>query len=174
MKVEAEMKTRTGLGIAGTIAALIMLAWLSGCTGEPRGLEAESGVAVEESGVADLALPVSDCDPGLATCVYDMPDGGSLEIDLSERPLRALHPFTARATLEAAQEVRAMRLTLSGADMDMGTINHVLEPDSEGNYRGEVVLPMCMSGNAMRWRADFTVEFENRHMVMPFILSTAK
>jgi hypothetical protein len=102
-----------------------------------------------------------------------MPEVGRLEVDFSARPPQALRPFTVRATLETTEEIRAVRLDLSGVDMDMGVISHNLAGDAEGNYRGEVVLPICVTG-IMRWQADFIVEYDDVRVVAPFVFSNAR
>ncbi|MCL2021205.1 MAG: hypothetical protein FWG81_03680 [Betaproteobacteria bacterium] len=160
------MKTKIALFIACVAAALALLLWLAGWPGEEE--ESES-----EAGIADLLLPVSACDPGITTCALDMPGGGRLTVDFSARPPRALYPFTARITLETAEEVRAARLDLSGAEMDMGVISHELVRDAEGHYQGEIVLPICITG-VMRWQADVIVEYDNERVIAPFLFSNGR
>jgi len=158
------MKTRDLFLIACLVAAGAI--WFAGWSGEAE----EIDPGLESS---DVVLPVAACDPGVATCYLDLPGDGRMIVEFSAHPPQALRPFIARATLEPSDEVRGVQLNLSGVDMDMGIIDHTLQKDDDGSFKGEVVLPICVTG-VMRWQADFIVEYADTRVVVPLIFSNGK
>jgi len=148
--------------MTGSVIALLA------CTGES--LPETTNEPPTPASIHELRLPVSACDPGLAPCTLAMPGGEKLTVGFSEHPPKALKPFTVLATLGMDADIRAMRLVLSGADMNMGTFNQTLVRDAAGFYQGDVVLPVCMSG-AMRWQMDLIVEYDTEQVIAPFIFS---
>ncbi|MDR0233791.1 MAG: hypothetical protein LBI31_03175 [Zoogloeaceae bacterium] len=154
---------KTPVALSRFMAVGVIALVLPGCEGQ-RGREAD------DPNIEKLVLPVSACDPGLATCVQDMPEGGRLTVDFSVRSPQALQPFIVRAAPEPAEEVRAVRLDLSGVEMDIGVIHHDLARDAAGHYQGEVVLPICVTGS-MQWRVDVIVENDRGRVITPLHFS---
>lgn len=150
---------------------VVLLIWAAAMMFETKAPPPES--ADEHPAIRVERLPVADCDLAFSPCTVEIPGGDRLTVDFPERPLKPLNTFTVQATLETEADIRVIQLVLSGADMNMGTILRPLEKDATGQYRSEVVLPVCMSG-AMRWRMDLDIGYEEGYIVASFIFSTGQ
>jgi hypothetical protein len=112
---------------------------------------------------ADRLLPGGDsaafpvigpeaCDLNLRACAADLAGGGQARLELRPRPMPALQPL--EVTLEiTGRDPDWVELDLAGVDMYMGFNRTRLERVGPGRYRGEAVLPVCSSGEAMTWAA---------------------
>jgi hypothetical protein len=112
---------------------------------------------------ADRLLPGGDsaafpvigpeaCDLNQRACAADLPGGGRARLEMQPRPMPTLQPL--EVTLElTGRDPDWVEMDLAGVEMYMGFNRTRLERVGPGRYRGEAVLPVCSSGQAMTWAA---------------------
>ena len=60
-----------------------------------------------------------------------------------------------------------LELSLQGIDMYMGEVKVNLQPNANGSYQSELLLPICNTGK-MRWRAEITSLDASRPLALSF------
>ncbi|WP_184415102.1 SCO family protein [Rhodocyclus tenuis] len=98
-------------------------------------------------------LPTPACDINAASCRVALPDGGSVELSITPRPIPTLTPLAVTADVSGSS-MRALALDLAGVDMDMGPNRAALVPlpDQPERFSGSTQLPICSTGQ-MLWQA---------------------
>lgn len=89
------------------------------------------------------------CDLNHERCTADT-RWGKLNLELSPRPLPVLNPIAIDVRFDHANETR-ITAQLDGVDMDMGPNLATLQRVDGQNLRGQLVIPICMTGT-MNWR----------------------
>jgi len=144
---------RNALSDAALAVALVALvgggAWLG-----PRLLDGSGG----GGGAAPAKLPTPACDINAAACRVALPDGGSVELSITPRPIPTLTPLAVTADVSSSA-MRAVALDLTGAEMDMGLNRAALVPlpDQPERFSGSTQLPVCSTGQ-MLWQATLQLE----------------
>jgi hypothetical protein len=69
--------------------------------------------------------------------------------------------------------VNAVAIDFSGTDMDMGYNRSSLSPDGAGRFRGEGMLPVCVSPR-MDWEAQVLLTTPNGLLAAPFRFDTQR
>lgn len=144
---------RNALSDAALAVALIALvgggAWLG-----PRLLDG-SGVG---GSAAPTKLPTPACEINAAACRVALPDGGSVDLSITPRPIPTLTPLAVTADVSGSA-MRAVALDLTGAEMDMGLNRAALVPlpDQPERFSGSTQLPICSTGQ-MLWQATLQLE----------------
>lgn len=108
---------------------------------------------------ADAGLAVdaaAGCDLNVRSCAVDLPDGGRLEVAITPRPIPVVKPLQIEVRVTGASP-RQVELDFSGRSMDMGPNRSALVPAGDGIYRGNAMLPVCVTGR-MDWRATLLVD----------------
>lgn len=117
--------------------------------------------------VADISvMPESGCDLQQAACGATLPDGRRLELELLPRPVPMGGPFAATVVL-SGHSATSVSVDFAGVEMNMGLNRYVLTADGNGRYRGNVTLPVCVSGR-MLWQATVLVETGRQRLAVPF------
>jgi hypothetical protein len=98
------------------------------------------------------APPAAACDLNAGPCETITP-WGKMQLTLAPQPVPVLKPI--ELTLRFAADNGAQgRLTLNGAEMEMGTTSAELVRVDARTLRGSLIIPMCLTG-AMQWQLRF-------------------
>lgn len=108
------------------------------------------------SAVVEVLNPGAACDVGQKQCLHRLPDGGTVAIDLSPRPVPLMQPVRVRVSLTGSS-LRPVFLEISGLNMEMGVNRVALKADGNGLWRGETIIPIC-SQRQMHWRAALVLQ----------------
>ena len=130
------------LGIVLAIACLAVVAYKLA----PR-RPADAGTVLDAA---------TGCDLNVSRCAVDLPDGGRLELSITPQPIPVVKPLQIEARFSGAV-ARRVELDFSGRSMEMGPNRTVLAPAGEGVFRGNAMLPVCVTGR-MDWRATLFVD----------------
>ncbi|MCB1772889.1 MAG: hypothetical protein KDI88_04685 [Gammaproteobacteria bacterium] len=103
--------------------------------------------------VYDAAAP-ADCDLARGPCTAVFPDGASIRLAFDADRLTPLHPLPASVTVDGT-DADAAHIEFSGIDMNMGLVTQELDRIGDGEFAGQVTLPVCVRGS-MKWRAYVT------------------
>jgi hypothetical protein len=111
----------------------------------------------------------ADCDSAQAACVAR---GEGFAVELSLGPsVRPMQPFNIQLRVLQGQLSSAAKVELQFQmqDMDMGQNRYRLQPDKQGIWRGNAVLPVCSRGRS-DWFAQIDIQDADRRWSaeMPF------
>lgn len=115
--------------------------------------------------VTAAALP--GCDLNRSACAADLPAGGRVELDITPRPLPLVKPLqvVVSVTGVVADQVD---IDFAGLSMAMGYNRQTLSADGQGRYRGQTMLPVCVSGR-MVWQATLIIDSGRQRIAVPFL-----
>lgn len=117
---------------------------------------------------ADVTLAaISGCDLNHSACTADLPGGGRVELAITPRPVPLVKPLQIVASISGVAADR-VDIDFSGQSMDMGYKRQTLSADGQGRYRGETMLPVCVSGR-MVWQATLIIESRRQRIAVPFL-----
>lgn len=77
-----------------------------------------------------------------------------ITITLSHDISRPLQPNAIEINWPGAGDTQLL-MTLRGKEMNMGTLKFMFSPGKDGQFRGNIILPVC-TGNAMTWQGEIT------------------
>jgi len=116
---------------------------------------------------ADLTIePAAGCDLNQTACVAELPDGARLELAITPRPIALVKPLQVSVSI-AGMVAEQVEIDFAGVTMNMGYNRKVLAADGAGRYRGEAMLPVCVSGR-MVWQATLVVSRGGQRIAVPF------
>lgn len=119
-----------------------------------------------------VAVADEDCDLRAGPCTAHFPGGGAVTVSLEPRGIPVVRPLAIEVTTQAL-EVSAVAVDFSGVDMNMGYNRSSLRPAGQGLYRGQGMLPVCVSGR-MRWEARVLVATPAGLFAAPFRFETGR
>jgi hypothetical protein len=119
-----------------------------------------------------VAVPESGCDLRHGPCTGRFPSGGEVTLEVTPVGIPPLKPLTLIVQTRNL-EVNAVAIDFSGTDMDMGFNRPSLTPDGAGRFRGEGMLPVCVSPR-MGWEAQVLLTTPNGLLVAPFRFDTQR
>lgn len=90
------------------------------------------------------------CDLHRGPCEAHFPDGGSLQVSVTPRPIPMVTPITVEVRL-AGMGAEAVEIDFHSPDMYMGYNRRPLTAQGDGRYTGRAVLPVCVR-DRMRWQ----------------------
>jgi hypothetical protein len=113
------------------------------------------------------------CNPGLRRCAASLPGGGQLEFSLTPQPIRPLQQQNIELTLRDLDiaAVENVEVDFKGSEMDMGN-NRSRLSYRDGHFRGQVMLPVCISGS-MTWAATVLISRRQGRLAVPFHFEVA-
>ena len=106
------------------------------------------------------------CMLNTGTCTTTLPEGGSVSFSINPHPIVAVSPLQLSLQLEGI-EAQGVEVHFSGESMNMGLSQFSLTKQSEYNYNGEGILPVCVR-NSMIWIADVQVATAQGKISFPF------
>ena len=117
---------------------------------------------LQQTDVIDERVAPLWCTPEAGPCTYPLEDQGELVLLLEPRDkIQPMEPLTAR--LESGNEdMRAMAITLSGLNMDMGH-NRFSFRQSGAGFEAAVIIPVCTLAR-MEWEALVELEIDGRRV----------
>ncbi|WP_209022658.1 SCO family protein [Rhodocyclus gracilis] len=100
----------------------------------------------------------ANCDLNAGACALRLPDGGTLDLSITPRPIAPLQPLELRVNVRSSN-VRPLAIDFRGVDMDMGQLRVRLIPtrEGDGHFAATTQLPVCSTGR-MRWQAHIELE----------------
>ena len=158
-----DMKPQTWLGrLAPWVAALLGLAalWIWADRLLPDG---EAPMQIVDPEVCDL---------NQQACTVDLADDGRLTLDLQPRPIPTLRPVEVRLEM-SGRDPDWVELDLAGVEMFMGLNRARLERVAPGQFRGEIVVPVCVS-ESMTWAATLLPEGDEARSEVQFHFVTRR
>lgn len=90
------------------------------------------------------------CDLHRGPCTARFADGGSLQVDVTPRPVPLVTPITVEVRL-AGMSAESVEVDFHSPDMYMGYNRRPLALQADGRYIGRAVLPVCVR-DRMRWQ----------------------
>lgn len=129
--------------------------------------------------LSPLLLPKADrtvqpqpgCDLQRQACAATLPDGGSITLSITPRPIPMIKPIQVEVQLVKLSASR-VEVDFAGVDMNMGLNRPLLQAGTDGRYQGEATLPVCVTG-AMDWQVTVLVEGERERLAIPFRFASA-
>ena len=113
-----------------------------------------------------------DCDLRAGPCISQLPGGGSISLSIEPRSIPVMQPLQLDVQVEGA-ETAEVELDFRGVDMNMGLNRARLEAEADGRFRGEGILPVCMS-QRMLWEARVLLETKRGLVAAPFRFWTTR
>lgn len=97
--------------------------------------------------------------------------GLSVAVQFGDTP-RALQPFPVSLKTIGRETAQAVYVSFVMQGMDMGLNRYRLSGDAMSAWRGDITLPICVSGRS-DWIAEFDIVLAERRVVLqvPFVLS---
>ncbi len=121
---------------------------------------------------ADLrVMPDPGCDLNRGACRVPLPDGGSIELTLSPRPIPLVVPLKVALRIEGAAPRRVVA-DFAGVGMAMGLNRPRLHAREDGLWVAETSLPVCITGQ-MTWEVTVLVDRAGARISIPFRFQTA-
>jgi len=114
----------------------------------------------------------SECDLRSGSCELQLPDGGSVQFEITPKSIPLLKPMVLDVTV-TGKEVESVEVDFAGVSMNMGFNRIKLEAVDGGKFSGTVTLPVCVR-NRMDWEADVMLETDAGIIVAPFRFETVK
>lgn len=109
------------------------------------------------------------CDLNRGACASGLPDGGSLEVELTPRPIPLVRPVA--IVVRGLGGGRRVWADFAGVGMNMGENRPELSRGPDGVWHGETTLPVCISG-AMQWDLTLIIESPGRRIHIPYRFAT--
>jgi hypothetical protein len=121
----------------------------------------------------DLLAPADPgCDLRAGPCTLHLPGGGAVTLDLEPRGIPVPRPLVITVATTGI-EVAAVAVDFAGLHMNMGYNRRSLSPAGPGLYRGEGMLPVCVSGR-MAWEARVLLTTRRGLLAAPFRFETVR
>ena len=116
---------------------------------------------------ADVTVqPDAGCDLQRQACVARLPGGGSIELEMGERPIPLVKPFEVRIKANDFKPGR-VEIDFAGIEMNMGYNRLLLTPRGDGGFVAEATLPVCITGQ-MAWQGTVLLESGHERIAIPY------
>ena len=131
-------------------------------------------IAVAGQWFSPLLLPKADvtgiaepgCDLQRRACPAALPDGSSLQLSITPRPIPFLQALRVEVVITGIKAEK-VEVDFAGESMNMGYNRSGLTATGGGTYTGEASLPVCVSGS-MAWVATVVVETNRQRIAVPY------
>jgi hypothetical protein len=102
-----------------------------------------------------------DCDLRAGPCESALPGGGRVSLEISPSSIPTVQPLQLHVRLQGpVPKVSRVLVDFSGVDMNMGFNRVQLQPQGDGGFAGEGMLPVCVRMR-MQWQARVLLETES-------------
>ncbi len=116
---------------------------------------------------ADLTIePVAGCELNKQACHAAVSGGGRIELSIAPHPIPVVMPLQISVSLSGIKASK-VEIDFAGVSMNMGYNRKTLDARGEGNYSGDAMLPVCITGS-MLWRVTLLVETRQQRIAVPF------
>lgn len=119
-----------------------------------------------------VAAAEADCDLRAGPCTVHFPGGGAVTLSLEPRGIPVVRPLAIEVRIQVL-EVSAVAVDFSGVDMNMGYNRSSLGSAGQGLYRGQGMLPICVTGR-MNWEARVLLATPDGLFAAPFRFETGR
>ena len=117
---------------------------------------------------AELTIaPLPGCDLNTRACAAELPAGGHLELSITPRPIPLVKPLQLIVRL-SGMAADKLEIDFAGHSMNMGYNRQALVADGDGGYRGDAMLPVCVTGR-MVWQATLLIDSARQKIAIPFL-----
>ena len=106
------------------------------------------------AGEVRYASAPEGCSLNDGPCTASFPEGGTMELSASPRPLRPMVPLRFSLRMEGMDGEEAS-LVIYGINMDMGRFPVTLRKSGPGMFDGSGIVPTCVG--AMTWQVEAIV-----------------
>lgn len=121
---------------------------------------------------ADLTVhPETPCDLQRSACTVRLPEGGTVTLSLTPRPIPMVKPFRVELMTEGIVP-RQVEVDFAGVDMNMGLNRPRLQAEGNGHFVGEATLPVCITG-AMTWQVTLLLDTDRARIAIPLHFDSA-
>ncbi|RMG34365.1 MAG: hypothetical protein D6720_09565 [Gammaproteobacteria bacterium] len=97
----------------------------------------------------------SGCDLSEEGCIHELPDGGTMVLELRPRPIPLMTSVDVEVRVTGSETV-PLRLDITGLNMRMAPNVVTFSSVAKGVWRGETIFPVC-SQRRMHWQAALTL-----------------
>ncbi|MCU7808708.1 MAG: hypothetical protein KZQ73_12690 [Candidatus Thiodiazotropha sp. (ex Semelilucina semeliformis)] len=113
-----------------------------------------------------------DCDLRAGPCTTHLTDGGRVSFSIDPRDIPTMKPITLHVSVNGmvAQEIE---VDFTGVDMNMGINRVTMNPESDGQYSGNGILPVCIR-DAMEWEARVLISTRKGLVSVPYRFITVR
>ena len=116
---------------------------------------------------ADLTIePVAGCDLHKQACHAVVPGGGRIELSIMPHPIPVVMPLLVNVNLSGVEAIK-VEIDFAGVTMNMGYNRKTLDTRGDGNFSGDAMLPVCITGS-MLWHVTLLVETRHQRIAVPF------
>lgn len=116
---------------------------------------------------SDLTIePVDGCELNKEACHADVPGGGRIELSIAPHPIPVVKPLQVSVSLTGV-EASKVEIDFDGVTMNMGYNRKTLDARGDGNFSGDAMLPVCVTGS-MLWQVTLLVETRRQRIAVPF------
>ncbi|MGM0679310.1 MAG: hypothetical protein ACQESY_05525 [Pseudomonadota bacterium] len=119
-----------------------------------------------------MSVTETACQKTRAACRATHPELGDIALRFPEGAYY-MQRFEAELHLAKATELDQVTLDLDMTDMDMGRNRFKLSPAGDGIWRGELLLPICVTGR-VDWQISVQVDSEGRRYTAQFPLTVSQ
>jgi hypothetical protein len=121
--------------------------------------------------IANAGLDQS-CDLRLGECVSEMPGGGQVSLSITPDNLPVLRPLQLKVSVGDIP-VSDVQVDFVGINLQMGYIRSSLTAESDTDYIGDIVLPVCVRSK-MDWEARVILRTDRGLLVAPYRFYTIR
>lgn len=114
----------------------------------------------------------SECDLRSGSCELQLPNGGSVQFEITPKSIPLLKPMALDVTV-TDEDVSSVEVDFAGVSMNMGFNRTKLKAADGGKFSGTITLPVCVR-NRMDWEAGVMLETDAGIIVAPFRFETVK
>ncbi len=118
------------------------------------------------------ALVDDSCKLNKTSCQSIIPTAGKVNFSILPKPI----PLVSEISLNIETNIKNIKQVLidfQGVDMKMGPNKVILKQQSQGEYAGKGMLPVCIR-YSMNWKASVYIETDEGLFMAPYIFETHK
>ncbi len=134
--------------------------------------EADDTAAAAPVETVPMSVTETACQKTQSACRATHPQLGDISLRFPEGAYY-MQRFEAELTLAKAIELEQVTLDLDMTDMDMGRNRFRLSPAGEGLWRGELLLPICVTGR-VDWQVRVQLDRDERRYEAVFPLNVTR
>ena len=112
------------------------------------------------------------CDLHAGSCTTRLTSGGSVTFSIKPREIPVVTPLRLSVRLDEIQANKVV-VDFSGVEMNMGFNRVKLNNDTDGQFSGDAMLPVCV-WDAMEWEAQVLIDSRDGLISVPFRFITVR
>ena len=100
------------------------------------------------------------CDLHVKSCSVDIPQFGSIQLDIEPKTIPLMKPLTFTVTLSKELHEDELNLHIYATNMNMGFYDVKMKKISKNSYQAKTTLSSCVVGG-MIWRAEIALNHKS-------------